>query len=66
MLYGQTMLLDMQVRELIDANRRLDILIEHEAATAEALVYCQAENRELPAEIQELKANAHHSRPPVF
>ena len=58
MLYGQTMLLDMQVRELIDANRRLDILIEHEAATAEALVYCQAENREIAAEIKEIKASA--------
>ena len=50
--------LDKQVRELKDANRRLDGLIGREAATAEALVYCQAENREIAAEIKELKASA--------
>ena len=50
--------LDKQVRELKDANRRLDGLIGREAATAEALVYCQAENRKISAEIKELKASA--------
>ena len=53
--------LDKQVRELKDANRRLDGLIGREAATAEALVYCQAENREISADVKELKASAHHS-----
>ena len=50
--------LDKQVRQLKDANQRLDGLIGRERATAEALEYCQAENREISAEIKELKASA--------
>ena len=50
--------LDGQVRVLKDANQRLDGLIGRERATVEALEYCQAENREINAEIKDLKASA--------
>ena len=50
--------LNEQVRELKDANRRLDGLIGRERATAEALDYCQAENREINAELKTLRASA--------
>ena len=48
--------LNEQVRTLKDKSQRLDGLIGRERATAEALEYCQAENREINAEIKSLKA----------
>ena len=50
--------LNEQVRELKDAKQRLDGLIGRERATAEALDYCQAENREINAELKTLRASA--------
>ena len=41
-----------------DAKQRLDGLIGRERATAEALDYCQAENREINAELKTLRASA--------
>ncbi len=46
-----------QVRELKDSKQRLDGLIGRERATAEALDYCQAENREINAELKALRAS---------
>ena len=49
--------LNEQVRELKDAKQRLDGLIGRERATVEALEYCQAENREINAELKTIKAS---------
>ena len=57
-LRADNAVLNEQVRELKDAKQRLDGLIGRERATAEALDYCQAENREINAELKTLRASA--------
>ena len=57
-LRTQNAALEKNVRELKDANQRLDGLIGRERATAEALDICQSEKKQISDELKQLKADA--------